>query len=278
MQLLHTNETYHAPTGIVCRQSVVKNLIASVFCVLVSGGLPVLCWYFQGSMPVVVACTLIAALVITVTVSRAKSLLRPGNWTMVLQPDGLWINLRSLYNHRFADAKTVLNISFAEIVSAQIRTAWVSASMSGDATAKQRSLELKLADWVDATDLRKAITEEVRRKTPERSFMGITSTGRVNHSSVNLVDDRTLRIHWTGPNNGMSPNVAEVIKFLSRDIQVLESVQQQGRNWHQLSDAEFDDLILDLLIEGQKMEAIKLMRKRSPMSLTEAKQTLESLV
>ncbi|MCP4508516.1 MAG: hypothetical protein GY826_19260, partial [Fuerstiella sp.] len=230
MQLLQTNDTNFDRAAIVCRQSVVKNMIASVICVLVFGGLPMACWHFRGPTPDFIACTLIAVLVAVVTLSRAKSLLRPGNWSMVIQHNCVWINLRSLYNHRFAEAKTVLNLSYSDIVSAQIRTAWVSASMSGDATAKQKSLELKLSNLVDTTDLGQAITEEVRRRAPERIFMGITSTGRVNHSSVNLIDDRTLRIHWTGPNNCMSPGVDDVIELLSREIQVLKSVQQQGRN------------------------------------------------
>ena len=254
-----------------------NSLIGVIFAIAFA--VPGLLYFFGGAkipLLIVVPCTMLAVFIGKWMMSMIISLWLSSNWTLAVQPDGVWLNLRSCFNHRFEEAQTLLHLPYEDIVSVRRCGRLVSASMQGDAKYKQTSLELTLAESVDAQQIKSAIAEENRRRTPAQGIL-IKSTSRIQHTPVSIVEMRKLRIPWNGPMSGLTPNINTAIRMLSQYVTVDEAAEIQKVDWQELSDEAFDDTILETLIQGQSMEAIRLLRNRKGMSLRDARAFVKEL-
>lgn len=278
MKLHRTSEAAYDWDAKVFRAGrVLNSLIAAVFAIAFAV-LGLLCFVGRAKIPllIVVPCTMLAAFIVKWMIDIIVSLWRSSNWTMAVQPDGVWLNLRSCFNHRFVEAQTLLHLRYENIVSVRRCGRLVSASMQGDAKYKQTSLELTLAESIDAPQIKSAIAEENRRETPARGVF-FKSTSRTKHTPVSIVEIRVLRIPWNGPMSGLTPNINEAIRLLSPNVTVVEAADLKKVNWQEMSDEEFDDMILETLIQGQTIEAARLLRNRKGMSLSDARAFVKEL-
>ena len=188
----------------------------------------------------------------------------PGNWLLRWSPEGLTLRYRSRYNHRFpADRPTSVFLSREDIAAIGPATQVLDAPGDrGDWTLlrRQRSLEIVPVEGLDLTPLRAALADEAALRDDRRS--------RFNHYPVTLTRDGALRIEMRRP--------AAVCQALAGSYPV-RGARRSERRFERLSTQEREEHILDLLLAGDKIGAIKAAREVYGCDLTEAKRLVDEL-
>lgn len=190
--------------------------------------------------------------------------LRRDHWLLRWSPEGLALRYRSIYNHRFpADQPTAVLLAREEIAAiGPAVTLLDSLDGEGDWSRllKRRSLEVKLADGVDVAPLKAALVHEASL----RSRKGV----RVNHFPLIVTRAGALQLELRHPKR--------VCAALAGDFPVRGAARRE-RRFAQLSAAEREEHILDLLLAGDKIGAIKAAREVYGCDLTEAKNLVDEL-
>lgn len=190
--------------------------------------------------------------------------LRRSHWLLRWSPDGLVLRYRSIFNHRFpADQPSAVLLERAEIDSiGPALTILDSQDGEGDwnHVLKRRSLEIELQEEVDVAPLKAALAHEASL----RSKKGV----RFNHFPLIVTRAGALQLEMRRPKR--------VCDALAGDFPVRGEARSE-RRFERLSPAEREEHILDLLLAGDKIGAIKAAREVYGCDLTEAKKLVDEL-
>jgi hypothetical protein len=266
--------------GILYRQGRLQGAIAAVVLAVAFGGAPVV-WYCIGAPGYVWGlCAAVAVLVVPLVIGDFLAKLRDTNWVVWIRPDAIWINFRSYQDRGSTDTETVVRLEFAEI--AEVRRAgevyYTPGTKGGSVRHSVQSLEIVLNH--DRTDeLAAAMAVDRTRPAPERRICGVGVTTRPSHFPVNVPQPGTIRIAWRGgTGNWVAPSLSHVLSELAGMVATGESTQTQAPDWRQLSDAELDDRIVQLVTAGNKIAAVELLRRRGGLSTTDARRFVDELL
>lgn len=263
------------PAGVCCRQSPLVGAVGGLVVAAAFVGAAVLCQQSGFHWLVWGGCAALAAVIVPLLAWDVVAKFRAGNWLVRIAPDGLWINLRSYLNVHLPEAATVVHLPNEEIVRAQRHTqTWSTPGARGGTGATlwwRESLELQLAPG-DAEAIRRALAEERGRKS---GTAGFTIKGR--QQSVTVPREGVVRIAWRGHGHHVTPGLARALEELGRHVEVAEPTRADRPDWRQLSDAELDELVAQLVGDGDTLEATELLVRRRGISTTEAQQTVDEL-
>ena len=121
MQIHPASDVIPDGRGFIARQSRFQGVVAAVVMTGILGGIPVVTWYFGAHWLLWTISGGIALLIVPLIVSDAAARFRRTNWLLWLDPDGLWINLRSYQTGHDGDPPTVVRLRYDEIASAAQR-------------------------------------------------------------------------------------------------------------------------------------------------------------
>lgn len=203
---------------------------------------------------------------------------RASNWLLRASVDGLYIKYRSYLNHHFSpDDPVVLFIPhhLVDTVRGHIRFGWTMRIGSQNSNRrveqgrKQEFIEIRLRKGADSQLVRDALLAERNRKSPGDDVVKSWS----GHYPVRLVADDMLRIDMSG----VRPGMAESLRALDRwfALETPQTTHESSRE--ELSGAELDDKILDLVMEGETISASYLVRKAYGYNTTEAKNFIDEM-
>lgn len=279
MQLHTPDQLPSMIQGRVCRHS---RLMALIGAILICGflvGMPV--WFVCQSRPslwISFPVLSLASLMTMWLLGLVAKAFRSTNWLMRIAPDGLWINLRSYLNHEFAPAATVLFLPYAEIASvSQSAVKRSERSSDGSTNWTDRYLDIQLVDPAPA-EVAAEISEERRRILLGEHLGGfVTSRSRNNHVPVTMPNDRLLRLAWRGRYDFVVPSLKTTLRELTANCAIDEPSLKDVADVKLLTDEEVDRLIIECVETGDTFGAVKLLRERRGMSLTDAKKFIDEL-
>ena len=267
-----------APAVLTFRTTPVGSGVMMLICLGVTGvgirllvndapHLPWLAWVLAA--PILLIGGLIITLVDLAIIGAFRSTSLPSNWAMKVTEYGVFLQLRSHMNHAMeGNENTAVFLPYDELHAVRkVIERNDNSGMGGDDTSIARYLELHTED-VDTEPLRRAVSEEMRRKGDMRRLLGMTMQSRSGHVPVRVPGPGVIRVDWHGK------RMLEVMR--RRGIEVLPE-------WRvtigESSDdpAEIDAHILELIEEGKRIDAIALTRTRLSLSLTDAREYVEAL-
>lgn len=187
----------------------------------------------------------------------------PKGWKLRWLADGLYVRYRSFRNRSFPPATpSVVYLPRREIAAIRPgRLTLVTIDSEGDRAHWRRSgLQIEL-DGVDTAPLARALADEARQRGPRG--------GRYKHQPVTLGRDGSL---WVEARRN-----TRLLDALARHFQVASEQPEALRDPARMTSAEQQDHILDLLLAGDRMGAIRMARRLNGGSLAEAKALVESL-
>jgi hypothetical protein len=198
---------------------------------------------------------------------RARRL--PTNWLVRAQTDGLLMKYRSYLNHHFpADDQTVAFVPFAEIewVREHRITSTVPGGTRGDDTSyRYRYAEFKVPEDL-ATELSKHVDAEMRQVAPRRSGW-ISGSSRSSHYPVQAISGGLIRVEW-----GVKPSLKHFLNEMKSRIEVKEKLGTSidFRKIQNMSKAEQEQHLLELIETGDRISAVKVVKRLYKFNTTEA--------
>jgi len=265
MQADHVFRT--PPWGMLLLPLVLLAICAAVGWGLLAGYLPCFFW---------ASVALIAPFVPLSFSTNFLPALRQTNWVLKVRGDRLYLMLRNFRERHFADdGPTVVSLEAGEIASVGKLAQRLSAptSRGSDMTWTQHQLEIRLRKVAPEAFVQ-ALEAERRRKPPAKGFIQRTS---YYPPPVTMPDARTIRILWRGRYDVVKPPVERAVQILKRQVAEHRETHLDRSNPEELSEREFDDLILDLCDSGAHMAAVKLLKKHRGLSLSDARQFVDEL-
>lgn len=137
---------------------------------------------------------------------------------------------------------------------------------------KERYLEFELKDAIP-TNVREALYIE-NQKGPSK--LQLTTKNRVFSSSI-LIDENKLRILWNGRSEFVRPSLQSVLSTIS-GLGTNESAPTgENKCPDEMLDGEFEDFLIELYQNGERISAVKSLCDQCGMSITDAVTKLESL-
>jgi hypothetical protein len=237
--------------------------------------------------------------------SRFKASLLPSNWLVTAGPDRLLIKIRSFQNYYYPDTDpVVIELFWREIDSVRktVETS-IKPGSDGDVTEYFTYLDLKLrlsekeskkienalVNERNYKPLRSAVGElkhelfqARKRKAPKHEIDGIKrrlrnekiikhqqnkQSGSKHHDyPVRLVNDNVLRLRW----NAIKPNIKKTLAYISDYTQLECDIKIETDSTGNLKEEGLDDMILDRVVKGDKMDAINLVKKHYGYSTANA--------
>lgn len=278
MKLYALSDVGPVGRGYICRQGRLMGTINALAMGGVFGGAPIVWWFLGAPWPVWVVCGVLAVFIVPLLINDLRAKFRETNWIVWLRPDGLWINFRSYQDCGPIDVPSVVKLEYAEIALVRKHVEKFSTPSSRGSTQwKVQSLELELTH--DRTEeLQAALTENRNRKSPPRNVCGISVSSRPSHFPVGLPESNCIRIAWRGGiGNWVAPSLGRFLIELAGCVRISEPESVNRPAWHELSDEQLDDQILELARSGARIEAVKLLVRARGYSLTEAREFIEEL-
>lgn len=222
MNILETGQQQFAPDALICRQSVMVQAFGSIVLAGLFAGAPVLWYWLDAPGFVVWMCVACAVLVVPLCLSELVAAMMKSNWLMGIQADGVWVNLRSFRNRKFAAAPTVLFLQWSEVEAVHTTKTEEMGSMRGSSQPYTAVyLDIHLEHFVDSASIREAIESESTRRSPPSGFAGVQSTSRSQHFPVRITDNACLRIQWRGKMTAITPGIQRT----------LETIQNRRDEW-----------------------------------------------
>jgi hypothetical protein len=265
-------------SGRVCRQS----RLGGILMLFVFGGAcwaaPVFIFIKGGPTWIGVPLALFALLLTPFLVGDALARFRRSNWLLWVRPDGLWIHLRSYRDGSPGDTPSVVELSYGEILEVRKHTERYTVPHGNKTvTHTTHSLEISLRE-PDTGELAAAIAECRRLKQPERTYLGfIRSPTNLTHFPVSLPAADVIRVAWSGQNHGVAPSLRRTLAALEGRVAIAEPQRLERKPWQELTDTEIDDLVLEFVRRGDRMNAMNLLVDRRDYSLTQAAQFVGEL-
>lgn len=117
------------------------------------------------------------------------------------------------------------------------------------------------------------IKERLRREKSTR-HLNSRSSVKYHDYPVSLVDDAVLRIRW----NGVKPNIKKTLVYLSDFVKIEKDNKIESDSTGKLQGKKLDDMIMDRVSKGDKIDAIKLVQRKYNFNSTEAKLFVDELM
>ncbi len=110
----------------------------------------------------------------------------------------------------------------------------------------------------------------------EKSIKHLNKRSSVKYHDypVSLVNDNMLRIRW----NGIKPNIKKTLAYLTNFITIEADNKIESDSSGKLTGKKLDDMILDRISKGDKIDAINLVQRHYNYSTTEAKLFVDELM
>jgi len=271
MQIVRDREVPFASDTTVIRGTSWGSLIAGVFLISAVAGVVAFLTVTEvwGSPWTLVGFPIwatIMALPIHLCIRTFRASRRPESWALAWAADRIYIRFRSFQNHRFdPETPSVVCIPRREI-------AWIRAyaqkleTQDGDGdwngAIKVNGLQIKLKGDVDPAPLSEALVEEAKR----RDHKGI----RFNHYPLTLGDGSVLRVEVRNPK--------ALLKQLGPYYTTTTGEDVPLKHFRDMTTGEKENHILDLVLAGQKIDAIKAARSVYGYDLAQAKKMVEGLM
>lgn len=202
---------------------------------------------------------------------------RSTSWVMRVRDGRALVMLRSFRNRHFpGDAPTVVEFEPGEIVAARQFSEVITSPSSHSRTTvwMEHSLELILADTLDTAPLVAALEAERSRVPPRTGFI---YSKLFDPSPITLPRPGVVRIRWQGRFDVISPHRARALKLLAGWMQIEPAVRVRRDQPSEMSNDEFDALVLDRCEQGDTISAMKLLVEHREMTLAEAKTFIDQL-
>ena len=212
------------------------------------------------------------ALFARLSYSQFRACLKPTNWLLRCNSDGVVIKFRSFWNWKFpaGDAQAV-GLDYCEI--AWVRTVReVRISPSADAHYRTQRQRITYLDFCLAkTDT--AALEAHLQAEQKAKFQGRWSTTVVLDYPVELLPGGIIQLRWSKSGQfAVKPSPAKAIEYLSRHVKIAPADSTKMDLTHRPgpSPGEEDAKILKLARSGDRMGAVTLAQQVYGSSLTEA--------
>ncbi len=179
--------------------------------------------------------------------------------------EGLYLKFRSYLNYHFPEeGPTVVHLPWREIAAAQktVDRTPSTGHRGQSETQVGRYLDLHL-EHTDTEALRQAVAQEAARKAPKKG----RSSSRFHHNPGQVPEPGVVRVEWRG---------RRMLRALRRYV----AVRPARRTGHGCDAAgeDLDTQIIKLIEQGRRMPAIRTVRRRYGMSLTQATEFVDDLV
>ena len=202
------------------------------------------------------------------------------NWVVAVTPQELWLNLRDCEFQDAAAAETIVAIRLDELESAgRVDHRYILTDFDGDeARRKDVHLELVLKE-PQAMLLEKLLVEDQRLKPPATKYLGgivKVSTNR-QHAPVSVEDAHRIRIKFTSGNYGLTPGIKQTLEVLRPLVTVAERQALSTGSAKELSEPEYDALLVKYVRAGQVFDATRLVCARTGKSLTDGRRFVAEL-
>ncbi len=269
MEILRDDQVPPCEPRWIYRETAWSNLVFGAVLAGIAGFLIVAPWVFEqaGNLWLAGLCLLGAAgfgAFARVGFGTFRASLRPGHWLLRWSPDGLTLRYRSLYNRGLpSDQPSAVLLTRDEVAAVGPATSLLDSQDGvGDwgFMRKQRCLEILPRDGLDLTPLKAALAHEAGLRSPRGS--------RFEHFPLTVTGDGALRLEMRHPER--------VCAALAAFFPVRAELREE-RRFDRLTAAEREEHILDLLLAGDKIGAIKAAREVYGCDLTEAKRLVEEL-
>lgn len=271
MRLLRLAEVQIGAQDRVFRHSPAKALIAVGGALCASAGLVWFGWTRGAGLAYYLAGVLVLAVLVLHKLVIAR--LRPSNWLVRMNDEGLFLQFRSYLNHHFPpEDRTVAFLLYREIRSARMiderRTVperdFERPMVERTLEQRRRLVELELAG--DLAPLAHALQEE-RLKRPRNATL-------YKHYPARMVSAHSLQVEWN-----VAPGAREFLAALRPHTNVappLETAQDYS-NLQSLSRTDQERRLLELIDTGQTITAVYLARQLYCLDLTAARDYVEEL-
>jgi hypothetical protein len=266
--------------GRLYRQGRLMAVLSTLVFGVIFAGIPCSLRYAGAPSPLWMLLAAGAAFMLYLFVQNLVATFRRTNWLVWISRDGLYINCRSYQDRSLGDPSCVVHIPYAEV--AQVREhicQYTTPSSEGGSTHHRlRSLDIQLRE-PDASELAQALTESRQQAQPERVFLGVKVRSQPTHFPISQPQPGLIRIAWRGGvGNWIAPSLKNALRELANYVPVAAATHTKHPNWSSLTGDELDAQLRDVLRAGGKIDAIKILVRRSGCSLTEAKQFIEGQV
>ena len=283
MKFYRLDEIPNRPDNVVFQESGLRGAIFFCLFALLTGG--ALAFGIAGtlrndvaSLPMVIAYVVAAALFLItwIALGSLRASLRPTNWLLRYNPDGLFIKFRSYLNSHFPQEDVAaFFLPNSEIAWArkthEVRL--IPDKGDGETTEGWTYLDLKLCTS-DTADLESHLKRERMQEAPK---VGISRT-KYQHYPVRLLPEGILRLDWNGPSSRIVPRIDEALKVLRFSLPIEHEVFLKPKREELTDNMEMETRILEFAERGNIIDAVALTKRLYGYDTTEAKEFVETLL
>ena len=273
MQFHPTGTDPTSEARLVCRNA--RNHILMLLAIF--WAIPAVWWYFQIYW-IAYFCIALALGLTPLMFGSWRRRGRPDNWSLAVNRDSLWLNLRNVEYHTAEPGETVVNIPYPEIVAVrQSIHRYTTPSNDGSTNHKDVYLDILLNNQAD--QLREAVQAEQGRECPSRGCLtaGITVQTKRGPGPLLVKGDDIVRLKFSTKNYHLKPNLKTTLAELKKYVIVEPTSDEKTGDWQQLDQQQFNKLVEQLVAAGRTIDAVGLLRSRNKMSTTDAMNFIDEL-
>jgi hypothetical protein len=274
MKLVQPAEVKLGEVKVLCRQSRLVNTLRYMSFIVILL-LPLLWWYLGAPRYIWIPLGVLAIIFTPMLLAQIFALWRASNWILVVQPDGLWLNIRVCSNDHLPEGRTVAWIDRAEIAGMGKYVATYTTPGSGETSStthwKTTSLQIEL-NHADTRELDDALLAEQNIKMPSRKVIGFIrrTPGKTGSYPVTLPQPNVIRIKWRSSKDFVSPSIKAVLTEMGLREKIDGGMKDEFGDWRTMDEGRFDELVRNLSASGDTFSAAELLVARRGLSLTEA--------
>lgn len=288
VQLLDDRTITAQAFDLVCRERMLRPLLFLALSLPLGVGLLGAVWFldfgwgglFGGVMSVVAAGVLIVCGMLTLLIAgfcaaAVRAAMAPSNWLLRARPDGIFLRFRSHHNG-FAEPGEPVAVflpknEIAYLQNRVIRTLGRDAE-GGETQNHRDELRIRLTHG-ETADLVRALARE-RGRSGVRRF-GISTAAR--HYPVRLADDNEIIVDWAGPDKSTHPTLDKLLPMLASQFPVRDITRHGHVPYEQLSRAEQEDQLAELVAAGDILSAVKIAKELYGFDTTQAQDFVDRL-
>lgn len=260
---------------------VITGSIAGLIALAVVAGAFVLYLRDGASWPLVLAVLWfggIAALIAWLSLRHIVNASGPDGW--VLREDGahLLVNLRSHLNTHFdPTTPSVLVLPKRQVRNLRVvRERGVRTHVGDYGVVFENPIRREFLDIAfdgDAAAVAAAVAAALAAEGTRRSEGG----SRFHHSAVRMLPNGTLRIAWRDEANRLRPSLDTCRRQLSPRYRFAEAGSSEQKPLDELDVTAKESRLLEMVLRGERMEAVALAKVLYGMSTTEAVHFIDTL-
>lgn len=205
---------------------------------------------------------------------------RCDNWALAIDPSGVWLNLRDSEYHDAERGETIVHLPYREIRSVRRTIERYTLPHRKNDSTKHREdyLEIQLARPEAPQIAERIAAEQQREAPPHKSFGGMVTT-RIPRTvaTIRTTGDDKVLILYSSRTHRLSPRLSRILAALERYVPIEGDEQSSPESWKTLDDAQLDDRLRALVSQGRLIDAMKLARASKKLSLTEARELVNSI-